>query len=614
MRGAPETSARTALPPGRSLRPRWHRLYYLLAAFDLFTVILSLVLNHQTRGVFARSVEVNQIWGQRLADYSELGQLAAAVDAPGNDIFDSLDLETETARFRTALERYEQRFAALREEVRANAGEAEAARVLADFDAVAGAMADMTRQAEAIFSFFAQSQPGEAARWMATMDRTYARVNTAMADLRRDVAAIQQDNFAEQQATAADLSKFEYLIAGFILLMISAATMYGHKMARRVDADARERERYIEELRDAEARTRSIVDTAADGIITFDVEGVIESANASAARTFGWPTAGLIGQHIALFIPKIPREEHNARGPRLARGASGRDGTGIHREVVGRRADGTTFPLELGVSGLQLAGRQMFTAVIRDVTERKRAEQERRDLYKQLAERERRLQDLVRRLLLAQEEERRRMAYEVHDGFAQLAAAVQLHLEAFAARWRQRTAGARTELAGLQAMAQQAVREARLVIAGLRPTVLDDFGLAAAIRLEVEALRGEGWEITYEEEWAAQRLPAVVETALYRAAQEALRNVRKHAGPCRVYVGLRHQAQIARLEVRDWGRGFRVNGHLAGEGPGEHVGIPGMHERIALLGGRCTVRSRVGAGTRVVIEVAAPPAVRGDSA
>jgi PAS domain S-box-containing protein len=605
MMGARRTSAGAALGMGRSLRPKWHRLYYLLAAFDLFTVVLSLILNHETRGVFARSVEVNQVWGQRLADYSELGQLAAAVDAPGNDIFDSLDLATETARFRTALEQYEQRFAALREEVRTDVGEAEAARVLTDFDAVAEAMADMTWQAESIFSYFAQSQPGEAARRMATMDRTYAQVNTAMADLRRDVAAIQQDNFAEQQAMAADLSKFEYLIAGFILLMISAATMYGHKIARRVDADARERERYIEELRDAEARTRSIVDTAADGIITFDADGIIESANVSAARTFGSPTPGLIGHNIALFVPKIPRAKHDARSLDLAGRASGRDGTGIHREVVGRRVDGTRFPLELGVSELQLAGQQMFTAVIRDVTERKRAEQERHDLYDQLAERERRLQDLVHRLLLAQEEERRRMAYEVHDGFAQLAAAVQLHLEAFASRRRPRAVEARTELAGLQEMAQRAVREARRVIAGLRPTVLDDFGLAAAIRLEVEALQGEGWEIIYEEQSGTQRLPAVVETALYRVAQEALRNVRKHAGPCRVYVGLRREAQKARLEVRDWGRGFRVNGRV-GEGPGEHVGIPGMQERIALLGGRCMVHSRLGAGTRVVIEVAAP--------
>jgi signal transduction histidine kinase/DNA-binding response OmpR family regulator len=235
---------------GSLARPRWHRLYYLLAAFDLFTVVLSLVLNHQTRGVFARSIEVNQVWSQRLADYSELGQLAAAVDAPGNDIFDSLDLDTEQARFETALQRYEERFSALRQDVQSGVGEPGANRVLADFDAVAEAMSDMKRQAQSIFSFFAQGQPGEAARRMASMDRTYAMVNTAMADLRRDVAAIQQENFAEQERTAADLSKFEYLIAGFILLMISAATVYGHKIARQVDENARERA-LVSQLEDA---------------------------------------------------------------------------------------------------------------------------------------------------------------------------------------------------------------------------------------------------------------------------------------------------------------------------------------------------------------------------
>jgi signal transduction histidine kinase/CheY-like chemotaxis protein/HPt (histidine-containing phosphotransfer) domain-containing protein len=213
-------------------------------------VVLSLVLGHQTRGVFARSVEVNQVWSQRLADYSELGQLAAAVDAPGNDIFDSLDVDVESGRFRAALQRYEERFAVLRDELQAHPGEAGAARVLADFDAVAAAMSDMTQEAESIFAFFAEGQPSEAARRMATMDRTYATVNTAMADLRHDVAAIQQENLAEQQAMAVDLSKFEFLIAGFIVLMISAATVYGHKIARKVNADARERA-LVKELEDA---------------------------------------------------------------------------------------------------------------------------------------------------------------------------------------------------------------------------------------------------------------------------------------------------------------------------------------------------------------------------
>ena len=250
MSGAPRANARTPGGLARSERPKWHRLYYLLAAFDLFTVVLSLVLNHQTRGVFARSIEVNQVWSQRLANYSELGQLAAAVDAPGNDIFDSLDLDTETARFQDALQRYEERFEVLRQEVQAEVGQPGADRVLADFDAVAQAMSDMTRQAESIFAFFAQGQPGEAARRMASMDRTYARVNTAIAGLRRDVAAIQQENFAEQQATANDLSKFEYLIAGAIVLMVSAATVYGNKIARQVDENARERA-LVSQLEDA---------------------------------------------------------------------------------------------------------------------------------------------------------------------------------------------------------------------------------------------------------------------------------------------------------------------------------------------------------------------------
>jgi two-component system, sensor histidine kinase and response regulator len=250
MIGAPRASGLTAVEVARPSRPKWHRLYYLLAAFDLFTVVLSLVLNHQTRGVFARSIEVNQVWSQRLADYSELGQLAAAVDAPGNDIFDSLDVGSETARFQAALQRYDERFAVLREEVQASAAEAGAGRVLADFDVVAQAMSNMTQEAESIFAFFAQGEPGEAARRMATMDRTYAMVNTAMADLRRDVAAIQQDNFAEQQATALDLSKFEYLIAVAIVLMVSAATVYGHKIGKKVDEGARERA-LVSQLEDA---------------------------------------------------------------------------------------------------------------------------------------------------------------------------------------------------------------------------------------------------------------------------------------------------------------------------------------------------------------------------
>jgi GAF domain-containing protein len=224
-------------------------------------------------------------------------------------------------------------------------------------------------------------------------------------------------------------------------------------------------------------------------------------------------------------------------------------------------------------------------------------------LYRELAERENRLRDLVGRLLLAQEEERRRVAYDVHDGLAQVAAAAQQHLEAFSSRYRPRGDRARQELDVSRELARRTVGEARRVIAGLRPTVLDDFGLATALRKEVEALQAEGWQIRYREELGGERLPPTIETALFRVAQEALENVRKHAQTTRALLALRRIGQTVRLEVRDWGCGFRQAAVLASSGPSERVGLPGMQERIAWLGGRCTVRSRPGAGTRILVEV-----------
>ncbi len=228
------------------------------------------------------------------------------------------------------------------------------------------------------------------------------------------------------------------------------------------------------------------------------------------------------------------------------------------------------------------------------------------------AEREGRLQDLVRRLILAQEEERRRIAYDVHDGLAQVAAAAHQHLEAFAARYRSRSPGRQAQLLQARALAQRSVQEARRVIAGLRPTALDDFGLATALRIELDALRADGWEVAYDERLGG-RLAPLVETALFRVAQEALSNVRKHAGTRRVRVSLRRGRGTVCLEVRDWGRGFRAGHGAGGARPGERVGIPGMQERISLLGGRCAVRSHLGAGTRVIATVPLATGLAGGS-
>jgi signal transduction histidine kinase len=220
-----------------------------------------------------------------------------------------------------------------------------------------------------------------------------------------------------------------------------------------------------------------------------------------------------------------------------------------------------------------------------------------------LAERERELHELVGRLIGAQEEERHRVAYEIHDGFTQMAAAAYRRLELFAEHRPQHSAQDQQELEDAAALVRRTVDEARRVIANLRPTTLDDFGLATAIRMQAEELSAEGYKMIYEETLGEARLPGTLESAFFRVAQEALANVRKHAHSERVRVALgRHNGSV-HLEVRDWGRGFTPAEINEGAGPGERVGLSSMRERIALLGGSLEVLSEPQKGTSVVAEV-----------
>ena len=249
---------------------------------------------------------------------------------------------------------------------------------------------------------------------------------------------------------------------------------------------------------------------------------------------------------------------------------------------------------EMAVQTLQSMARQAASAL------------ENARLYQELAERERRLEDLVGRLMGAKEEERRRVAYEVHDGLTQVAIAAHQNLQAFAKDYLPDCTSAQAKLDSTLKLARQTVREARSVIADLRPTALEDFGLAAALRAKVEALRADGWEIGYDEALGSERLPDQIETALYRVTQEALANVRKHAQTTRAHITLARRDKSAYLEVRDWGRGFEQGAASKVNGWGEQVGIYGMRERIVLLGGSFTIRTWPGAGTRVLAEVPLP--------
>jgi signal transduction histidine kinase len=235
----------------------------------------------------------------------------------------------------------------------------------------------------------------------------------------------------------------------------------------------------------------------------------------------------------------------------------------------------------------------MLVQLIAQAVDRSARETEREALLAALQERERRLEDVVGRLFSAQEEERRRVSRELHDGVAQTATALFRRLEADAA----------PELA---AIARDLVGELRGVIGGLRPTTLDDLGLEAAVSALVRALRDDGYAVSFEAV-GGRVWPEVIETAFYRIAQEAFANIRKHAGgPCPVDVRLRADAGAGRWEivVRDRGRGLPPQGADRRPGrDGEHVGLDMMRERMLAIGGTLDVDAAPGGGTQLVARI-----------
>jgi PAS domain S-box-containing protein len=362
-------------------------------------------------------------------------------------------------------------------------------------------------------------------------------------------------------------------------------------------ASSRAEER-ASEARSLEERYQAVVEQAAEGILLIDVSTKrVLDANTAYQGLLGYSPEEISYLTLYDLLPCSREDTDSYIGRVLERSRY------ASREWRHRRKDGSLVDVEVSANVITEDGREVVCMVVRDITERKRTEEELRCLNQELAERERDLHSLVRRIVAIQEEERRRVAYEVHDGFTQTAAASHRRLQTFAEHHRPESEEDREDLEDAIALVGRTVDEARSVIANLRPSTLDDFGLSTAIRMQIEELQTEGFEASYEDTLGEERLPSTLEVNLFRVAQEALSNVRTHAKTDRVCVAIGCHKGVVRLKVRDWGRGFRPSGVRGSAGPGETVGLASMRDRVALLNGSLQIRSEPGLGTSVVAEI-----------
>jgi two-component system, NarL family, sensor histidine kinase DevS len=212
------------------------------------------------------------------------------------------------------------------------------------------------------------------------------------------------------------------------------------------------------------------------------------------------------------------------------------------------------------------------------------------DLSKRVA------QDALRRVVSAQELERRRLARELHDETGQALTSILLGLKAAEDAGGQ--AEMRAAIASLRDLVVATLHDVRRLAVELRPRALDDFGLVPALERLTESFGEQtSIDVDFEHSLGEDRLPGEVETALYRIVQEALTNVLKHAGASRVSVVITRRGGAVTALVEDDGRG------IDGQGSQEGLGLVGMAERLGLLDGTLTVESAEGSGTTIVAEV-----------
>jgi len=365
----------------------------------------------------------------------------------------------------------------------------------------------------------------------------------------------------------------------------------GHKLLTVILRDITERLRAESLLERSEARLRGILDSAMDAIITVDEAQHVVLFNAAAEAMFGCPRAEAIGAPLAWFIPERFRGTHAAHVRAFGEGSIVSRRMGALRIVTGLRRDGEEFPIDASISQLSGPDGKFYTVILRDVSARVRAEEALRRSKEELHE-------LASAAHRAREHEKSRVARELHDELGQSLTALRMDV----AWCRNKIAGdgdgVTARLERMEEMLEATVAATRRIAADLRPLMLDDLGLLPALEWLVEsftertavpcALAVDGEELD---------LPDLQATAVFRAVQESLTNIARHAQASRVDVAVERGDSQVTVRVRDDGVGFS----LEDSRKPNSFGLLGLRERAALLGGEATVTSAPGRGTHVEV-------------
>ena len=357
--------------------------------------------------------------------------------------------------------------------------------------------------------------------------------------------------------------------------------------------DVSERVRAETLLARSEARLRGILDSAMDAIITIDETQHVVLFNSAAEAMFGCPQAEALGAPIAWFIPERFRAAHGERVREFGDDGSGARRMGGSRIVSGLRRGGEEFPIDASISQAADGGHRFYTVILRDISERVMA-------HEALRRSKEELQELSSTAHVAREQEKARIARELHDELGQALTMLQMDVAWCKARTPAEPPEFAARLERMEKLLKSTVAATRRIAADLRPLMLDDLGLVPAIEWLVENFtQRTGVPCALAIADPELDLPGMHSNAVFRIVQEALTNAAKHARATGVEVSIGRDGDRVLVRVRDDGVGFSPQDPRKPNS----FGLVGLRERAALLRGEAAITTGAGAGTTIEVRL-----------
>ena len=348
--------------------------------------------------------------------------------------------------------------------------------------------------------------------------------------------------------------------------------------------DITERKRAEEALRQSHDELEAVYDGMVEGLVILDSETKrIVRVNSSLCRLLGYSEEELLSMSITDIHPA---DDYAATVQRIQTRVGGKVQEDTNVPML--RKDGSIFYADIMGNRLTYGGHPCVLGLFRDITERRQAQA--------ALERER---QTLRHLLQSSDHERQLIAYEIHDGLAQYLYGSIMQFDVYDHLKETKPKDAKKAFDAGVTMLRQSHADARRLISGVRPPILDEEGIVAALNhLVNEHKQQDGTKIEFRSGVEFDRLAPIMENATYRVAQEALTNACRHSKSKRIEVELVQRGDVLRLKVQDWGTGFNPS-----EVEENRFGLAGMRERARLLGGTIRTESTPGEGTCITVEL-----------